>query len=356
MPASPKSKSASRPLRVADYATAIPRDCYENPNWKGIVFFAADLIVYAGSLVVLATGDSLPAIAIGWIVAGCAISALFVIGHDAAHGALFKSKRLSYLVGQAAMLPSLHGLALWSHGHTRHHHTFAVCQGLDFVWHPVTREEFARLSGLGKLRHRLEWSAIGAGFYYARVIWWNRMVRGEAPARDKKAIQRDRAVVAVFFTIFSSICLLLGWSAYGTTAGMAWMWIKVALVPWLLWNAIIGWVVYVQHINPAIAWLPRSKWTKVRGQIDGTKTFEMPRLINAMWHNIFDHSAHHIDPRIPFYNLPRATRALKKAHPNKIRPERYRIRTYVAITKSCKLFDFDNGVWLDYQGNPAPVV
>ena len=116
----------------------LPESVYDNPTWKGMAYFARDLAMYAA----LITG----LILVSNVFADLALDAaaavvgvgLFVIGHDAAHGALFKSKRLNSVVGHIAMLPGWHVYEGWILGHNRIHHAFTVRQGFDFVWHPST--------------------------------------------------------------------------------------------------------------------------------------------------------------------------------------------------------------------------
>lgn len=339
--------------RLADLAKAIPSECYENPTWRGMVVLVRDAALYIASLVLLAsTGNPLWTL-LGWVVAANAISALFVIGHDAAHGALFKSRRLNYVVGQLAMLPSLHALSVWAYGHNRIHHAFACCQGLDFVWHPVTPQEYASYSPLARLRHRIEWSPLGSGLYYARAMWLGKIVEGAPPEKLRGEFARDRIVVASFALVFAAGCAAIGWNRGGSVASVLWAITELFGVPWMLWNVMIGWTVYVHHIHPRIAWSNRRDWTKLKGHVEGTTNFQMPRLVNAVWHNIFDHTAHHLDPRIPFYHLPAATDALQRAHGELVERKPYHLRDYLAVTRQCKLFDFERGQWVDYKGRPT---
>src|SRR5690606_27810062 len=116
------------------------------PSSRGMLLFSRDALTYAIALVLLAATGSPLWTAVGWFIAANAISAMFVVGHDAAHGALFRSRRLNYWVGQLAMLPSLHAFSVWAYGHNRIHHAFACCQGLDFVWQPVTPSQYREFS------------------------------------------------------------------------------------------------------------------------------------------------------------------------------------------------------------------
>jgi len=330
-------------------AAILPGECYERPTGRGLAVFARDLTLYAGVVMVLAWSDSLVVLFPAWLVAASTISGLFVLGHDAAHRALFRSARLNYCVGQVAMLPSLHAFSVWAYGHNRIHHAFAACEGMDFVWHPATPDQYARLSPLAKLLHRIEWSALGSGVYYLRAMWWGKIVRGVPPPRLRAAFRRDRLIVAGYFIAASALLVVAG-ARRGGAVGAAAMWLKVFGVPWLLWNSAIGWAVYIHHIAPDVRWHPRRRWSKFRGQVEGGTVYQVPRWVNVFWHNIFLHVPHHIDPSIPFYHLPRAAAALEARYAATVRERPYRLRDYVRTTRRCKLYDFERGVWLGYDG------
>ena len=73
-----------------------------------------------------------------WLFAGLMVSGLFVLGHDAAHGALFDSSRLNAYVAPLSMLPSLHAVEVWIFGHNSVHHGHTLRKQIDFVWQPLT--------------------------------------------------------------------------------------------------------------------------------------------------------------------------------------------------------------------------
>ena len=58
------------------------------------------------------------------------------------------------------------------------------------------------------------------------------------------------------------------------------------------------------------------------------------------------HVPHHVDMRIPFYELPRAAKAIRDAFPDTVREQRFTIRAYLRTTRNCKLYDFERGTWL----------
>lgn len=332
------------PLRSS--VAALPPECYDNPTWKGLAYFARDLAIYAVALGgLLATNDPLllPPL---WLLGGLAIGSLFVLGHDAAHGALFRDARLCRLVGRIALLPSLHAYAVWVLGHNRVHHGHTGCRGIDFVWHPLTPAQYATLPPLAKLIHRCEWSPWGAGLYYLRVLWWERMMRFVPPARLRQDFRRDRLLVWSFVGATSGALLLAG----GSVGAGLWLWAKVLLVPWLMFNWLIGFTVYVHHIAPQITWHSRAAWRRARSQVDGTTSHRIPPVLNFFWHNIFLHVPHHVDPRIPFYRLPRAAEVLAHTLGEGATVTPLRMSGYLRATRRCKLYDFERGTWVDYAG------
>ena len=338
-----------RPQTISDVIAVLPANVYENPTARGLRWVVRDLLVYAALLAALALVDSWWLLLPLWLLAGLAISGLFILGHDAAHGSLFESKRLCYALGQLCMLPSLHVYEAWCLGHNRIHHAHTVRQSMDYVWHPVTAEEFRGMNRRERLAHRIKWSWLGAGLYYGWDIWWKSMLRFEPPRKIAADVRRDRRSVGAYAALASLVCLGLGAWSYGSAAGAAWMWFKLFGAPFLVFNYVIGWAVYVHHIAPDIVWRTRREWDRIAGQLEGTTVLHMPRWMNFFMHNIFLHVAHHVDMRIPFYQLPRASEAISSAFRGAIRERRYRLSDYIRTTRQCKLFDFDAGRWLTYR-------
>ena len=334
----------------------LPAGCYQNPTWKGLLYFGRNIAIYLGLLAAVAWVDQPLLLLPLWVLAGLGVSGLFVLGHDAAHGALFRSPRLSYVVGQLALLPSLHAYEVWAVGHNRIHHVHTGCGGIDFVWHPVTLEQYRSLSPFAKLLHRIEWSVWGAGVYYVRAVWWQKMMRLDAPERFRAAFRRDRLIVCLFFVMMTGALLWAGAARYGTLQGAAWMWGKAFLVPWLVWNYFIGFTVYVQHIALDVRWHERSTWTRFKGQVQGTMNLRVPRWYNVFAQNIYLHVPHHVDMRIPFYGLPAAAAALQQHYGDAILNRRLRLRDYLDTTRRCKLYDFERGGWSGYDGSGLAVV
>src|SRR5262249_33071909 len=91
----------------------LPAACYANPAWRGLAYPVRDRAMFAGVTTLLLVVDRPVLLPVLWLAGGLTIGALFVVGHDAAHGALFRSRRLAYWTAQLALLPSLHAYEVW---------------------------------------------------------------------------------------------------------------------------------------------------------------------------------------------------------------------------------------------------
>lgn len=351
------SQTTTKPLptNLKEVIAIIPESCYDNPTWKGLAYVFRDLVIYAVLLAALLSTDNMLFVLPLWALSGLVVSALFVVGHDAAHYALFKQKWLCDWAGRITMAPSMHIYASWQLGHNRIHHGFTVQEQRDFVWHPYSPADYEKLTSFQKLLHRLEWSWAGAGIYYLIEVWWRKMIVFQPPKNWVKPIRQDR--VFLLGVILAGVAAL-AWFALSVKgfAGMdavwytAWLSFKVIVVPWFLFNYFIGAVVYLHHINPEIKWHDHQHWNKFKGQMEGTMVYRVkPKIIDFFIHKIMIHVPHHVDMRIPFYRLEEAAEHLKAHYPDTVKDVPLRLSDYVRFTRCCKLYDFEAEVWMNYK-------
>jgi acyl-lipid omega-6 desaturase (Delta-12 desaturase) len=335
---------AKVPTSLKPVIDVIPARCYERSTARGLGLLARDVTVWGLVVWGLASTNNPLLLVPLWLLSALAVSGLFILGHDAAHLALFDSRRLNDLVARVTMLPSLHITEAWVLGHNRIHHGHTLREGMDFVWHPLTPEQYAELPRWARWRHRLEWGPFGSGAYYLRDVWWNKMIAFRPPERWAPAIRRDRRLVVAFVVVTGAGAVALA----GPIGGL-WLWVKAIGVPFLLFCQVIGWVVHVHHISPRIRWWKRRDWNKFRGQVEGTTVLWGPPGWDLFFHWIMVHLPHHVDMRIPCYRLPEAARAIAETWPDQVDERPIRVRDYLDSTRACKLYDFDAQRWLTYD-------
>jgi omega-6 fatty acid desaturase (delta-12 desaturase) len=339
---------ATRTHSLNDVRAIIPEACYQRSNVRAALALLQAFVLYALPIAGLALTNTWWAVLLLWGLAGMAVSGLFVLGHDASHGALVESRRLNRLIAQICMVPSFHVEAAWDLGHNRIHHGYTTRQGFDFVWHPATPDEYRAMGRLARVQHRFEWSRFGSGAYFLRTVWWQKMWRFNAPGKRRDAIVRDKIVLsAVLALLFAGAAT---WGAFeGGVVGAFWMPFKLLVVPFLIFTQVIGWTVYVHHVAPDIRWWPRKEWSQFKGQMESTTIMRVNPVVNKLWlHNIMVHVPHHVDARLPFHKLPLAAAAIAEHYPDTVRSAPLSLRSYAKDAAQCKLYDFEAGRWLGY--------
>jgi acyl-lipid omega-6 desaturase (Delta-12 desaturase) len=343
-PAPPSAKEGS----LTRVRAAIPASCYQRPTRRAALAVVQGAVLWLAPLAVLALTDASWWSVFPILFAGLGVAGLFVLGHDASHGALFESSKVNKRVARWCMLPSLHNDAAWDLGHNRIHHGYTARIGFDFVWHPATPEEFAAMSRFHRLRHRLDWSCLGSGSYYLRAVWWEKMMRYRPEGKRAEAYNRDNRFLMAAMGALVITAATIGAFQGGVTRAV-WLVLAMLVLPFLIFGQVIGWTVYVHHVDPEVKWWPRREWNQFKGQMESTTILEFPRIIDHLWfHHIFVHTPHHVDMRIPFHQLPAAARAIEAAFPDVVRHERFDPRSYLRATKQCKLYDVDTMSWTRY--------
>ena len=147
------------------------------------------------------------------------------------------------------------------------------------------------------------------------------------------------------------LCLgAVAFAARATDQSFALLYALAAVVPFLLWNATIGFVVYLQHTSPSIAWfLNRHEWQRNKAYLTATARVRFPLGIDRLMHGIMEHNAHHVNPGIPMSRLRAAQRVLQQKFPD-LCDYRLDWRSYMDNVRRCKLYDFANHAWLDFAG------
>jgi omega-6 fatty acid desaturase (delta-12 desaturase) len=257
---------------------------------------------------------------------------------------------LNDIFGRVAFLPSMTAFSLWDVGHNVAHHGFNNLKGRDQVWAPFSKEEFDALPGYRRVLERIYRSGAGWGLYYFLELWWKKLYfatkRQIGASRAK--YHWDSALVTVG---------MIGWIALVAVVAARTdqnFWLLLALgviVPFALWNVVMGFVVFVHHTHPAIAWFQaRHEWQRYRAYLTATVHVRFPFGIDRLLHNIMEHNAHHLNPRIPMYSLRKAQRLLSERFDNQYQVYRMNWRSYRECVRSCKLYDYANHAWLDFKG------
>jgi acyl-lipid omega-6 desaturase (Delta-12 desaturase) len=339
---SPRAEAAPEQgvrLTLGQVRTAFSPRCYERSTLRAMSALALDLAIYVGAIVAALLVEH-PVGTLGWsVVAGFAVAFLFVWGHDAAHGALFGSARTSEVLGTVAMLPSLNMYRLWMFGHNKVHHGFTSLSSIDWIWRPMTPDEYRASSRWRRLVYRLERHPATCALHYLVRVWWPGMVRFRPDPRNSR-------VSGVRWSKLASLGYALG------LGGLAW-WlagpfaaIVVVAVPFLVFTWFIAFFIYLHHTHPDVKFYDeRREWSALDGQLRSSITIRCSPVWEHLTHRILVHTPHHVDTRIPFYRLAQASDDLDAVYRDQITTYRFRWAAVRDIFRTCQLYEFDSHRW-----------
>lgn len=285
------------------------------------------------------------------LFSGFVIGRIFILGHDACHQSFTPYRWLNKVLGRLAFLPSLTPYSLWEVGHNVVHHGQTNLKGFDFVWAPLSVQEFEKLSPGRRVLERIYRSGWGPALYYLLEIWWNKMYfpsKKNMPS-SRPAFLWDNVLVTVFGLLWIAA---LVWAAVATNQSILLTVVMGFLIPFIFWNAMIGFVVYVHHTHPSVTWYSeKAEWLRAQPFVSTTVHLVFPGKWGAWMHHIMEHTAHHVDMSVPLYHLKQAQSKLEEMLPGRIIVQKFSWAWYFTTAKLCKLYDTEKKCWLDFKGN-----
>lgn len=318
-----------------------------------LTLFISDLMLLFGFVTATLLVESVWLKLLFGILAGDRISALFVIGHDAAHGAYTDNKWLNQLIGRIAFLPALHNYSLWQLVHNSNHHRHPNLKNIN-SWSPLSKQEYDQLSLLQKMIQRLYRTPIGLGPYYIFNRWLpDKLFPRIALVKKNASIYwMDFGLIAGFLLLVIIGLAVIGSQLDSSTAAGAVLW--GFIVPYISWNYLMGLAVYMQHTNLQVPWFSsEEKWQQLDGQHQVTVHVKFPAWFNFLNHNIMVHTVHHIHPKIPLYNLNQAQKALADNLGDQMVIDKFSVLWLLKTLSLCKLYDYENLQWLHFDGSAS---
>jgi omega-6 fatty acid desaturase (delta-12 desaturase) len=279
---------------------SMPKEVFEiDPvrAWSAVLVTIASvsLSVY---MIAIAPWYLLPA---AWAFASAAWTGLFVVGHDCGHRSFSENKLVEDVVGTLMFAPLLYPFDPWRIKHNHHHaHTNKLVE--DTAWHPIQAEEVAEWGPVAGLIYKV---FLGSPLkLFASIGHWavwhfdlSKYTEGQRPR-----VLTSLAAVAAFAALaFPAIVHAAGW------AGLAKFW----LMPWLGYHFWMSTFTVIHHTAPHIPFKPAETWNAAKAQLSGTVHCNFPRWVEFLTHDISVHVPHHVNSKIPWYNLRAATDSLR---------------------------------------------
>lgn len=320
---------------------AIPNSLLVPKLWRGLLGFAVSYALYAGSIVGVAYAPHWLLWIPLWILAGLGGWGLHCIAHDCGHNSFSRFKRLNVVVGHLALLPLVYPFFAWKHAHNLHHlHTNSL--EMDTDWRPLSRAVYQRLSPWDRLVYKgtRSWA-----FWAGTINYW--VVSGIRPSFFPKKSMRTQAWLSSAFVATAIVVYL---AVLGHFTG----WVGILLyfiLPWLATHAWFSATTLMHHTTDELPFLASSDWSPNASRLLVTTDYLYPKWLLFLTHNISIHTAHHVLPIVPFYNLPKAQEALKKTYPGMLREKKFRFSILWKIIRSCHFYDDKTGYYISHSAS-----
>ena len=220
----------------------------------------------------------------------------FIVFHDCTHGSFLRSRRANAWLGIATGLLLYSPFVRWRHDHAVHHASSGDLdrRGTGDV-RTLTIAEYRALPWRGRLGYRLLRNPLimfGLGPIVAMIIGPRIVARDARPRMRRSVLATDVALVA----IVGLLCATIGWRDYLLVGGP----------PALLAGSIGIWLFYVQHQFEDAYWESGEDWNYRDAALRGSSYLKLSAPLRFCTGSIGYHHVHHLNARIPNYNLRRA--------------------------------------------------
>lgn len=227
------------------------------------------------------------------IVAAGFMVRIFIFFHDCTHQSFVASSRANDIIGKILGVLVFTAYEPWKKEHSIHHSSVGNLdrRGVGDIW-TLTIEEYESASKFKRFIYRL-FRQPAFLFTVAPVFLFivlQRIPKGDAGKKERKNIFLTNLVLLTYGGFMSFI---FGWQAF-----VLYQVLVVAVA------ASAGvWLFYVQHQFEEVYWESGHEWDLVEAALKGSTFYKLPIVFEWVSGYIGYHHIHHLNARIPNYNL-----------------------------------------------------
>ena len=220
---------------------------------------------------------------------------IFILFHDCCHGSFFGTQRANRIFGYVTGILNFTPFEQWRRSHAVHHDTVGDLdrRGVGDIW-TLTAEEFEAAPRWKQLVYRLIRNPLLILTLGTPIVFVisQRYFHGLDRKRERMSvIVTDIALAA----IVAIAAMTIGIETY-----------LMIQIPFTLLAGAAGlWLFYVQHQFEGTYWARHDNWDPMKAALEGSSFYRLPRALQWFTGNIGFHHVHHVQQRIPNYNLER---------------------------------------------------
>ena len=253
-----------------------------------------------------------------WITQGSFAFGVWVLGHECGHYAFCGSKLVCDAIGFVLHTAVLVPYFSFRISHSKHHRNTNRMDG-DEGYVPSTRslltleEDLEFPSAFRRFCHLVKYLMIGWPaylFFHARGQPYPHINNHPNHFNPRAPIFSEKDFAAV---VLSDVALLvwIGFLYYLSAYVYSYTWLVFLYgVPYLVHNAWLVTVTYLQHTDAKVPHYDDDGWTWIKGAL--CTVDRDYGVLNYVFHHLPDtHVAHHLFPYLPHYHAVEATEALR---------------------------------------------
>lgn len=223
---------------------------------------------------------------------------IFIIQHDCGHNSFLKNRKINNIIGWVCSFFSSIPYVYWARTHSFHHGHCGQLEVSDIGdIQTMTVKEFRNLGPWQRFNYRLFRMPVVlfilGPIYYMLIP--NRLplnnIKGWAKARTAQLVNNLSLLL-----VYLSLGYLLGWAKFFI--------IQLSII--FIFAIIAVWFFYVQHQHEHNYKDWKNNWEYLLAAIKGSTYYKLPRVFQWLSGNIGFHHIHHLNSRIPNYNLEKA--------------------------------------------------
>jgi omega-6 fatty acid desaturase (delta-12 desaturase) len=224
----------------------------------------------------------------------------FIIFHDCGHGSFSRSRTVNDVVGSLLGIMVFTPFRYWNYAHAMHHASSSDLdrRGVGDIW-TFTVEEYRLASPWRRFYYRCyhsPWVMFTIGPLVKFLVVERIVTRPDTtPRRVTRSVHFTNAGILVYVV---AMAMLIGPARF----------LAVQVPALVLGGSGAIWLFYVQHRFEDAFWTRRGDWNFVDAGLRGSSHLQLGRVLQYVSGNIGFHHLHHLDARIPNYNLPRCSR------------------------------------------------
>lgn len=225
---------------------------------------------------------------------------IFIIQHDCGHRSYFKNQKYNRFVGWVASIFTIMPYKYWAQVHDFHHAHNGQLETRDIGdIMTMTVKEYREASKGKRLAYRLfRMPLITFGIGPMVYLFYNNrmtLVKLKGWERDKWWLQFNNLLLIVTYAVAGT---LIGWKSF--------LMIQVPII--FFFGVIAVWFFYVQHQHEYTYKQWKNNWDYLLSAIRGSSYYDLPKIVHWLSGNIGYHHIHHLNSKIPSYNLARCAK------------------------------------------------